>query len=76
MKSKGDFINDLRMFCKEIGVPLSLVVDPSGEQTSNEVKHFCHQVGTTLRILEAETQWADRAELYIGQFKESTCRDL
>ena len=76
MKSKGDFINALRMFCKEIGVPLSLVVDPSGEQTSKEVKHFCNQVGTTLRILEDATQWADQAELYVGQFKESTCKDL
>ena len=59
MKWKGDFINALWMFCKKTGVPLSLVVDPSGEQTSKEVKHFCNQVGTTLRILEAATQWAD-----------------
>lgn len=76
MKSKGDFIHALKLFCKEIGVPLSVVVDPSGEQTSSLVKHFCHQVGTTLRILEAATQWADRAELYVGMFKEATRKDL
>ena len=76
MKNKGEFYDALHMFCKEIGVPTSLVVDPSGEQTSRKVKHFCNQVGTTLRILEAATQWADRAELYVGLFKESTRKDL
>ena len=59
------------MFCKEIGVPIDLVVDPSGEQTSKAVKKFCHQVGTTLRVLEESTQWANRAELYIGLFKNA-----
>ena len=76
MKSKGEFYDALHLFCKEIGVPNSLVVDPSGEQTSSKVKKFCHQVGTTLRILEESTQWANRAELYIGLFKESIRKDL
>ena len=30
----------------------------------------------TLRILEESTQWANRAELYIGLFKESIRKDL
>ena len=76
MKSKGEFYDALHMFCKEIGVPTSLVVDPSGEQTSKKVKKFCNQVGTTLRILEESTQWANRAELYIGLFKEAIRKDL
>ena len=76
MTSKGEFIDTLRMFCKEIGVPFGLVVDPSGEQTSREVKKFCHQVGTSLRILEESTQWANRAELYIGLLKESIRKDI
>ena len=52
------------------------MVDPSGEQTSREVKKFCHQVGTSLRILEESTQWANRAELYIGLLKESIRKDI
>ena len=56
MKSKGDFLDALHQFCKEVGVPVTLVVDPSGEQTKKSVKRFCHQVGTTLRILEESTQ--------------------
>ena len=40
VKSKGDFHDTLHLFCKEVGVPVSLVVDPSGEQTSKSVKKF------------------------------------
>ena len=76
MKSKGEFKDALKMFCKEVGVPMTLVCDPSGEQTSKEVKHFCHQVGMTLRVLEESTQWANRAERYVGLFKEAVCNDL
>ena len=76
MRSKGDFLKALKSFAKEIGVPEALIVDPSGEQTSNNVKQFCHQVSTTLRMLEEGTQWANRAELYIGLLKESIRKDL
>ena len=76
MKSKCDFLDALHLFCKEVGVPVSLVLDPSGEQTSKPVKKFCTQVGTTLRILEESKQWANRAELYIGLFKEAVRQDL
>ena len=76
MEKKSDFQNCLQVFCKEIGVPISLVFDPAREQTSKAVKRFCNQVGTTLRILEEHTQWANRAELYIGLLKESIRKDL
>ena len=76
MKRKSQFKDALHLFCKEIGVPVSLVVDPSGEQTSKDVRKFCNQVGTTLRILQESTQWANRAELYIGFLKESVRKDL
>ena len=76
MASKSMFPDALHAFCKEVGVPSTLVVDPSGEQTSRQVKRFCHQVGTSLRILEEATQWANRAELYIRIFKEAIRKDL
>ena len=76
MKSKSEFPSSLKQFCKEIGVPDTLVCDPSGEQSSNKVRNFCHQVGLTLRFIEEATQWANRAELYVGQFKESIRQDL
>ena len=48
MKSKGEFPDALRKFCKEIGVPTSLVCDPSGEQSSKEVKKYCNDVALPL----------------------------
>jgi len=76
MKSKGKFPNALKMFAKEIGIPLALIFDPTGEQSSNKVKQFCHEIGTTLRHLEEHTQWANLAELYIGLTKESVRKDM
>ena len=76
MASKSDFKEALHLFCKEVGVPISLVVDLAGEQTSKAVRKFCNQVGTMLRILEENTQWANRAEFYIGLFKEAIRKDL
>ena len=52
MISKGVFHSAIKMFSKEIGVPLSLILDPSGEQTSAKVTKLCHEMGTTLNILE------------------------
>ena len=76
MKSKGQFPLALKLFTKGVGVPNTFILDPSGEQMSNEVRAFCHKIGTTLRILEELTQHVDRAELYIGVFKEAVRKDL
>ena len=40
-------------------------------KTSKLVKRLCDQVVLTLRTLETETSWANRAELYIGFIKEA-----
>mmetsp|Transcript_16997 Transcript_16997/g.20759 ORF Transcript_16997/g.20759 Transcript_16997/m.20759 type:complete len:148 (-) Transcript_16997:1002-1445(-) len=48
MKTKGEFFKALKLFAKEIGVHLDLILDHSGEQTSNTAKQFCHKNGTTL----------------------------
>ena len=45
-------------------------------QKSKEVRDFCHQVGTTLRILEGSTQWVNRAELYVGLMEELIRKDM
>ena len=76
MKSKGEFYDALHIFCKEVGVPTSLIVDPSGEQTSNKVKKFCNQVETTLIIPEESTQWTKGSKLYFGLFKDSFVKTL
>ena len=42
MSSKSDFPDGLHMFCKEVGVPLYLILYPAVEQTSRKVKKFFH----------------------------------
>ena len=66
----------IRRFCKTIGVPACFICDPAGEQTSKEVKAFIRDVGTTLRVLEEGTQWANRAELIIGHLKAGVRRTM
>ena len=76
MQSKGDSQDVLQNLCKYIGAPISLVLDPSGEQTYNQVGQFCHQVRATLRVLVESTQWVKRAELFIKKFKELIRKDI
>ena len=76
MKSQKEFPTALHWFCKQVGVPDSLVADGHKSLQSGEVRRFCDQVGTTLKILEAHTPWTNRAELYIGILKEATRKDL
>ena len=66
MKSKKDFPKALRQFAKEVGVPPELICDASGEQALREVKNFCDKIGTSLCVLEANTQYYNLAELYVG----------
>ena len=76
MKSQTEFVNALKMFCKEVGAPKAVIVDPHRSQKSNEVKQFLASVGTSLRVLEESTQHADRAELYIGLLKNGVGKDM
>ena len=76
MNSQLEFNDTLHCFFKEIVVPISLEMDGHMSQINNKAKKFCHQVRTTLRILEAGTLWGNHAELYIGLFKEAVFRDL
>ena len=74
MKYQKEFQTALHWFCKQVGVPVSLVVDGHLSQTSPTVRRFYDQVGTTLRVLDTGTPWANRAELYIGLLKEAVSK--
>ena len=50
--------------------------DPHPSQKSFEVKDFCKKIGTTLKLLEQGTQWANRAELYVELVKEAARKDI
>ena len=65
MKSRGEFHLSLMIFAKDIGVPISLILYPSGEKTSA----MCRKMDTTLKILEEYTQHTNLAERYVGLTK-------
>ena len=76
MKKKSQFKLALKRFAKEVGAPEALIAGPSGEQTSNEVRQFCHEIATTLRALEEGTQHANCTELLIGLAKEAVRKGM
>ena len=76
MTSTSEFLDAVKIFCKEVGAPNALIVDPQSSQRSKEVKQFLNKVGTTLRILEESTQHANCDELYIGLLKRSVTKDM
>jgi hypothetical protein len=76
MKDQQSYLLELKQFAKDVGAPEMLVCASHPTQRKWDIKEFCIQFGTTLRVLEAETQWANRAELYVGLMKEATKKDM
>ena len=76
MKSKSEIPDAVKAFAKEIGVPVSLILDPEGTQKSNELDKITKDMGCKLKFLERKTQWANLAELYIGLLKEAVRKDM
>ena len=76
MKSKSEVLLAVKQFAKEIGAPDALISDAAKEQTSHNLRKFCGDIGTTLRVLEEGTPWSNKAELYIGIIKEAVRKDM
>ena len=76
MKSKSQVPQALKAFAKAVGAPDAIICDAAREQISKAVRQFLQRIGTTLRVLEKNTPWANRAELYIGLIKESVRKDM
>ena len=71
MKKRSEVLLVLKMFAKEVGTPDAIICDAAREQISQSVRDFCYKIGTSLRVLEEGTPWANRAKLYIGLLKEA-----
>ena len=76
MKERSEFQLALKAFAKEIEEPLSLIMDPSGEQTSNKIQQFAQERSLKLKIFEKSTQWANLAERYIRILKSAVINDI
>ena len=59
MRTQSEYMSALKQFSKDVGVPNVLICDSHPSQKARDVKQFLTTVGTTLKILEAETQWAN-----------------
>jgi hypothetical protein len=76
MKSKSEVLQAVKEFAKEIGAPEAIICDAAREQKSKSLRKFLGEIGTTLRVLEEGTPWANKAELYIGLIKEAVRKDM
>ena len=76
MKRKSEVLQAVKQFAKEVGAPDAIICDVAKEQTSSDLRRFCNAMGTTLRVLEEGTPWANKAELYIGLIKEAVRKDM
>lgn len=76
MRSKADVMAVVKQFAKEVGAPDAIISDAAGEQKLKELRKFCSEIGTMLRVLEEGTPWANKAELYIGIIKEAVRKDM
>ena len=75
MTNESNVLQVVKQFSKAIGALDAIICDSSRAQTSDKVESFCSDIGTTLRILEENTPWENKAELYIGIIKEAVQKD-
>ena len=76
MRRRSDVLQAFKQFAKDLGAPDAIIVDMSGEQTTNDLRRFCNDIGTKLKALEEGTPWSNKAELYIGLLKEAVRKDM
>jgi len=76
LRSKSEVLQAVKLFAKEVGAPDAIIADAAKEQQSTELRGFLQSIGTSLRLLEEGTPWANRAELYIGLIKEAVRKDM
>ena len=76
MKSESQVLQAIKQFAKAIGAPDALIHDASRAQKAQAVRKYCNDIGTTLRVLEENTPFANKAELYVGIIKEAVRKDI
>ena len=76
MTKESDVLQAVKQFVKTIGAPDAIICDAARAQKSDKVRQFCSDDGTTLRILEENTPFANKAELYVGIIKEAVRKDM
>ena len=75
INSKGKVLQAIKQVDKEIYAPEAIICDVVGEQTSINVCKLCRGIGTTMRVLEKETLWLNKYDLYICLINEPVRKD-
>ena len=76
MKSENEFSQAIKQLAKAIGAPDALICNTARAQKSAAVRRFCNDIGTTIRVLEENTPWSNKTDLYIGIIKETVRKDM
>jgi hypothetical protein len=76
MRKKNDAHHTLSSLFHDIGVPETLVMDGSKEQTMGEFRKKCRDAGAHVHQTEPYSPWQDRAELAIRELKKKTRRAM
>ena len=59
MTKENQVLHAVKQFAKAVGAPDAIICDAARAQKSADVKRFCNDIGTTLRVLETDTPWAN-----------------
>ena len=54
-EGQGNVLQAIKQFAKAIGAPDALIHDASKARKSQDVRRYCNDIGTTLRVLEENT---------------------
>ena len=76
MTTESEIHSAVKRFFKLIGIPDAIICDAANAQIKGKTKKVCDEAGVTIRALEANTPWSNRAELYVGLFKKGVRRVL
>ena len=76
MKTKSEVPLAFKQFFKKWGAPDVMVMDSAPEQISGESRRLLQQCNVTIKPLERDTPWANRAELHIGIIKNRVREQL
>ena len=76
LKKRADLPQALKHMFKSVSVPTAIVADGAKEQVSGDSLRLCQYASCTVKELEKETLWSNRAELHIGLAKAGMLREL
>ena len=68
-EGQGLVLQAILFFAKAISAPDALIHDASRSQKSHEVRKYCNDIGTALRVLEENTPWTNKVELHMNYKK-------